>query len=44
MKPLRLLEMTMAGVVLTGATPLVPEIRNPPDRGAAVFVFEVPNR
>ena len=23
---------------------LVPEIRNPPDRGAAVFVFELPNR
>jgi len=22
----------------------VPEIRNPPDRGAAVFVFELPNR
>ena len=23
---------------------LVPEVRNPPDRGAAVFVFELPNR
>jgi hypothetical protein len=23
---------------------LVPEIRNRPDRGAAVFVFELPNR
>ena len=23
---------------------LVPEIRNPPDRGAAVFVFELPPR
>ena len=23
---------------------LVPEIRNPPDRGAAVWVFEVPDR
>jgi hypothetical protein len=22
----------------------VPEIRNPPDRGAAVFVFELPER
>jgi hypothetical protein len=22
--------------------PLVPEIRNPPDRGAAVWVFELP--
>jgi hypothetical protein len=23
---------------------LVPEIRNPPDRGAAVLVFELPDR
>jgi hypothetical protein len=24
--------------------PLVPEIRNPPDRGAGVWVFELPSR
>ena len=25
-------------------TPLVPEIQNPPDRGAAIWVFELPEK
>jgi alcohol dehydrogenase (cytochrome c) len=32
------------GPQATGLSPLVPEIQNPPDRGAAIWVFELPNK